>query len=453
MLTLLIGFLGCEQADKGFEWDDSEVDEEGDTAEGGLESGEIIDHESDYPGTKVEADCVGAPGSYWYVAEAPDRAVRMISVTRALPEQDVHVVVEEDTPLTLILMSEEAVNWVVDQAVTGTVERILLISVAEGSTVDAPSTASVETLSDGATWPVGYSWYDPQVQASVEAVEALLETPLDSFHGCYDENEFRVVATVETLDTSEHPDCDDSESWSAWEDPDLTLLDERCPELSEDETVCLATTHYQVLAIGLESADVCTVTDYVANGATLAASGTLALSGRDLYLCAYAYGELTRISLEEGSVDYTLSWCTGLAWHAEERSLLLASKVGDAESWHLRTLEGWEQATCEGPEDTEGFIGGPPEMVVADDVLLWAESRGDTVYRTDLVTGETDAGLTLEGDATQIYAMSASEGGEKLVVYDVNRLLVFDAGDGSLEKRISLGETEDITGLQCFDRD
>lgn len=448
MIMMLV--LACDPSKIGEDWETGRDGEVGETASGGGDDTGLGETVERYPGTDVEADCLGEPGSRWILADDQEHATRMISVEEAVSDGVITVDVQEDVPLDLILMSARVVQWEVSEATPGTVQRVLVNSIEAGSDAEVPEGVELTTQGGPESWEVGYNWFDPNVQETIPLAEAALGATLSSFHGCGAGDVFTVVPSTEAVDTSGRPDCEDESSWSDLEGPDTSWLLERCPALAEDQSVCLWTSSdLQVQATGLESGESCVVTSYVASNARGGSSDGIAWVGRDLYVCSSFYNAITRVSLEEGSAESALSWCGGVAWYDEEELMILSPTTDMGDTSPLQSVSSWDQAACGAAEDWRFTLPDIADLAIEEGTLYWMDERIDVIHRLDLESGISDEDLALDLAYTSTNPFSVTGGGERLVYGGTNALLVYDTGSGELLETLELDSHPGA--LTCFD--
>lgn len=445
----ILGLAACENTKGG-----SSVDLEGvDSAdEGDSDSAVVHDSAPEPIGVEVASTCLGAPGSVWYAFDAEGSALRLLAVGTSYMGFPTQVYVQDNTPLTLVLSSTGAVDWEVYQSETSTVQRVILNSEEEGSTVLAPSGAEVEEHQGSGSWESGYSWYDAAVQRLIGTVEDEVSSPLATFAGCGATDSFTIEPTYAALDTTDRPDCDTPSTWTPLEPPDLSLVEERCPDQIAEESWCLVTGAWDVIALGLDSDTTCTVTDYVAGSAAGLSSESVALSGEQLYSCQDDYGELARISLEDGAVERALTWCGSATWNDADEviSVIGPDLTGDGNP--IFVYSSWDQAQCSAPEESGVLLDGAAALDVFDGMAWWIDSRADTVYRTLLSSGEDLEPIPLPPEWSRIGMLSVARGGEELVVYVDGDLKGYTPTTGETHLHMEVDPSTGVHGITCFDR-
>ena len=397
-------------------------------------------------GVEVEFDATCTGGGHWFSEwqemASDDLNMRIISVYGSTDDGPVTVRVEDPRPLVLVLVGYEVTKWVIEEEVPGTVERIY-VSGYYTPEVDAPSGAEVEGV---------YSLGDLYVrQDRLGEAEAAASMKMSSFHGCYQASEFTIRAAPEPLDTSGRPECDAPETWGAWEEPDLDYVSGVCPDTTSESAYCVAILDHDIVTIGLDSGDTCTLVSGYTTGDIEEGTEEVALLGDDVYTCASARGNLVKVSLVDGAQEHARSWCKGLKGWANGGALL--SHVSARwTNYEVYSSGSWEQSWCAASEST-GLVVKPWRIATREDELYAGAITTGDVARTDLITGEDNGDLTLDGVSTFTADMSFIQDGAVLVTLDVyGQITLNDANTGESLGTVTV-DGGSLRGIDCFDGD
>ena len=357
-------------------------------------------------------------------------------------------------PVVLYLGSYEPELWRLHLDPGAHISRIFTFGYYE-QVVDAPAGVPVTVLgyNDGVSCMYGWElaeseggcpFFDTMVR--VRQLTGLVES---SFQGCYAGDHF----VVPHSDGPPQPcQCSHLTGDETIELRDVSLPG--CEDLKHESQYCLTSAGGTLAVLGLDSGTVCPLTA----GPGVASdpiSPTLAWRGEAAYACVSGAG-LVRASLQDGTVDVGQMPCTAVT--VDDAGRLVVSTAphdGSDSRTSLYAFESWPDALA-GRAVTvypgSGFGLLPERLTVRDGVVYTAWHSTNTIERSDLVTGQALASVTLQGYDGSILGLSVTGDGRMVIPGDIwgSTVRVFDRATGELDE--ALTPAVPVTGVACVDR-
>lgn len=439
------------ETDSGEEVDTSEPDTDSIDTETDIDTDEPDCDEWD-PGVSavdVTALCGEGELSSFNEPLTGDVALRIIGVYHSggtdYDPGDCDVALNLDHDIALIVSAYDPVHWNVTNSGTGTITQIIADGYYE-PVVTAPDGVPVTILGwDDSYWSSAYDFDDYDAHLLAEYAEAATGLELTSFHGCYEGHQFTVDEGCDGPPESPWPDC--TVEGESFDGPEASALDGTCEGVTSESYYCLTFTEGgDVMALGLDTGDTCTVVDDAIDDVSYVDSITWL--GPHLYACAGYFEKLHRVDLTDGTVDEAYVWCGGVA---EWDGGLLTKWPG---GWGPEAFDSmwfyptFLDAQCQDPDEIP-FGTGNSRFTVYGDNLYSAWHSTDEVDVNSLPYGADQGTIFLEDYDTWINGMSVIDG-ELLVLsasWPEDRVVVFDLGGGYLWEVPASGHHH---GLYCL---
>lgn len=363
--------------------------------------------------------------------DPPYPPVRVVGVYE--PPMDgatIDVRVELSEPSVLVLLSFDPARWHVEQTHEGSIERI--VTNGPRGNVDAPAGVAVESDSRlTASW----DYHDERTRELEEQLEFEVG-PIASFHGCYDTGEFTLAPHDEWVGYTPPPDCDAADPPEPFGPPSTTEVPDACGDALSDSTFCMMSGG-ETRIVGLDSGASCSVAPYGVAGAL---SPNVAWLGNWVYACAGSDGQLVRMSLADGTVERSFTYCEAMAAHGEDLVVF--------DSGGTRVARSWTDVRCGDFDELPGSYRNS-RFGISGDTLYTAWHSTDTVDVWDLGSGESLYSVTLAGHDGWVDGLDATPDGRLIVNATVRmgRVLVFDDETGTLVDELAVGDGS--AGLHC----
>lgn len=390
-------------------------------------------------------DCDGGSLSVHHEEDAGGAALRILSIYEADTQFDdaiVDVLVEVDGETVLVLSAYDPVHWRVAEDHEGALQRIIVAG-DEETQITAPPGVPVEFADRASS---SDDWWAPGTRTLVDRAQALSGLHLRSFHGCYRGASFTFTdGTGPLVDTGE-PDCE-SEEEGIDHEPDAGAVVANCGALTVESHFCLGRTDVGIVAVGLDSGDVCPVVALPPddNGGL---PSSMAWHGTDVYFCEGQWGNLTRASLEDGTVQRSFAYCDAVA--SFDGDLLMLPSGSDPANFHqLWTAGNLTQAHCGDHSVIPMNMMG--SRLTADGGRIYASHHSASSVEIFEPPQEGPVGgIQLEGFDTWIHGMSVLNG-QSLAINATateGRVAVFDMHGGELLREVEVAQ--EFRGLVCM---
>ena len=434
------------------------------TSSSALVGGDCDDTDSDvYPGAcehpadGVDTDCDGLgdselPVAYFFddrpynevwfqTAEPGPVAVRFVgtegySFDDSL-ERTVHVTASK--PMILVLASDDPIQWTVDEAAPGTVQRVIVSSTTVESTVtgiDAP----VETY-----WGADRLFDDDDALGDLDA--ALFREVGIHLTSRGDSTIFDQMTLAD-----EDAWTPESTEWASWQCPDDTpfasprtdILPEDCRSLIVAGTPACLTTVGSWAWITQPDGDLCKI--QLSTGSKERPGSSVVWRGDSLYFCASRSDQVGRLRLSDLEVQLSFQSCESVTdWN--DRIVVQDGQLGS--DGPLETFGTWGDVNSGNP--IESYPDAPDlydgdAFAIEGDILYMAV--GDSVSRFTLDSQFTPLDpITLEGFEDSITGMDVTGDGDILVVDGAGYLRTFDS-EGHAQSAALI--YDGVRGLSCF---
>ncbi len=395
----------------------------------------------------LEYECGEGALSAHHEEDFGGTALRVLGIYEADDEEfgPVAVTVDNEEDVVLVLSAYEPVHWHVTEAHAGAIQQIVLGG-DPTSLVTAPDTVPVGFLGSSST---SFDWWDPKTREVVDLAEIAAGTGLRSFHGCYSASSFTFTDGTGPLVHTGEPDCESEEEGLA-NGPDTSVVAASCPAVVEEAQYCLGRTVDAVVAIGLDSGDICPVVDVpVESSGGLPTS--MAWYGSDLYAFEGEHGNLTRTSLEDGSQQRSFAYGTAVAGFAGEL-LMLPDGSDPSNIQQLWAAANLTEAHCGAHTVLPLQIMG--SRLATDGGRIYAANHSTSEIEVFEPPQETPVRkIELQDFETWIMGMSVLDG-EALAINATRTegsILVFDLHDGERIREIPVDL--DLGGLACMSSD
>lgn len=391
----------------------------------------------------LEHDCDGGSLSVHHEEAAVGPALRILSIYEAHTQfDDAIVAVEVDEETVLVLSAYDPVHWRVAEDHEGAIQRIIVAG-DEETQITAPPGVPIELADRSGS---SDDWWAPGTRTLVDRAQAISGLHLRSFHGCYRGASFSLTDGTGPLVPTGEPDCE-SEEEGIDHEPDASAIVDNCGALTSESHFCLGRDDVGIVAIGLDSGDVCPVVALPPdeNGGL---PTSMAWHGSGLYFCEGEYGNLTRASLEDGTLQRTFAYCDAVASFGGDL-LMLPDGSDPANMDQLWTAGNLTQAHCGGhsviPVDLMA------SRLTADGGRIYASHHSaSSVEIFEPPQEDPVGGIQLEGFDTWIHGMSVLDG-QSLAINATateGRVTVFDIHGGELLWEVEVAQ--EFRGLVCM---
>jgi hypothetical protein len=333
-----------------------------------------------------------ATPSWWDAPTAGTTELRILSgYESGAGSREVEVFHDTPEAVVLALTSYEAVNWIVVETYTGTIQKILL-SGPMASTIDAPKDTTVEEFLGPDSFGYSYDFDDPLAQDVIEAAETASGLEMTSFHGYYNPWTFTISPAKEWMDVSAYPDCSKKVSGTLVGEPDLKALDPTaCASVIKNSHICATSNGTGIDAIGLETGDICT-TATLSDSFVDSQRPTLLWADEYVYGCVGDHGMLMRASLLTGEVEKAWVYCSGVA-SLEGQLYVMTS---DRTASDGRLYDSWEDARCD-VASTTGLATTRNSRITIGGKMLYSTWHSTNEFEWQDLGGTVSDTVTLEG--------------------------------------------------------
>lgn len=197
------------------------------------------DADTPLPGVEVIADCILE--ETWMPQDGPS-TVRLLFTAGTFQGLDedhpnhgpVHVDHRLDEPTILVLASEEPTRWTITEEFEGSITHVHIIDHPD-QLVEAPPGAVVEDDTERPLRTIE-SWAHPLAR-DIETFLSQHGLSATSLHHCQEASSFLLQPAETVAQVSEETDC--AELGEPLPPPDLSLVEQRCPELLSEPLLCL----------------------------------------------------------------------------------------------------------------------------------------------------------------------------------------------------------------------
>ena len=231
-------------------------------------------------------------------------------------------------------------------------------------------------------------------------------------------------------------------------EPETVSFEERCPSVAAETAQCIVATDREVVAIGLDSGDVCVVdssNSFDGEGPTpfIPLDGGLAWEGDTLYGC-HALDESLRMQ------TYTLS--TGATQQNDTSCASIASGAGGtyyqpASPGNVHVATGLAAAFAGEVGVDTTIVPTGTRMAVSANLLWTAAPQGNVAIPHTLPSGEQLAPVALQGADEWLAGMTYLAG--NLLVLQGQNIVFFDAESGDETNALALGNHGQPAAIAC----
>ncbi len=357
---------------------------------------------------------------------------------------------ERPKPVVLFLSAYESMLWRIEIEPGAQVARVITQGYGDQAVSGVPAEVPVEHRGPGETCAYAYGWevehntggggYHLMI-ATARDLTGLTET---SFQGCYNGDRFEIPYW-----SGEPPIQHPTPVPGDERVPNQQMTFPGCESVTAERQFCLTSTYGALALLGLDSGQVCPVTNTgAAVGNPLASS--LVWRGELAYTCTGS--GLVRISLRDGSWESAQVPCGGVAEY--DGGLALLGSILDLQHWGtpLIVYPSYAAVLAGQPSHEFPFGNGSFSSTIHGDTFYGAWHSTNTINAVGLSTGVT-RDITLEGYDGWILGMAVTDDGELVISGDTwgDTVRLFDAQTG-LHLR-DIHPSTPVFGLSCVTRE
>lgn len=358
------------------------------------------------------------------------------------------VVAPRPKPIVLALSSYEPVRWRLTLESGAQLARVITQGYYAQEVEGAPDGVEIVHREPGQACSYAYGWEVVHnsgggnfalMLADIRDVTGLTET---SFQGCYGGERFEIPYWTGAPPTDRPTPIPGDEGI-----PNRAVNFPGCESITTESQYCLTLSGGEVSLLGLDSGQLCHVTDTMAplsDGYTT----SLAWRGEFAYTCSGA--GLIRVSLRDGAWEAAQVSCEAVA-DFNGGLLLMSSLFADpADLGGLSAYSDYQAVLNGDVQRTYNFGWGSTRMTVHGNRWYGAWHSTDSINVGDLDSGELIGVLTLQDYDDWVWGMAATDDGRLVLANGTDIVVVFDTATGERVRELPVeGWTN---GLSCTSR-